>query len=106
MIADSGAALVWVRWASPLGWVEELRPLTGSRAAVAAAGRGLIAVLAAATVVLAGRRDLGASVLPARDTAVAGPDCSAVRSAWPPAWPGAAPELARRPGRRRADPRD
>jgi ABC-2 type transport system permease protein len=31
MVADSGSHLQWLLWASPLGWVEELRPLTGSR---------------------------------------------------------------------------
>src|SRR5207302_858760 len=31
MVADSGSGLGWLRWATPLGWVEELRPLTGSR---------------------------------------------------------------------------
>jgi ABC-2 type transport system permease protein len=31
MVADSGAGPQWLRWATPLGWVEELRPLTGSR---------------------------------------------------------------------------
>jgi ABC-2 type transport system permease protein len=29
MGADSGTGLAWMRWASPLGWVENLRPLTG-----------------------------------------------------------------------------
>ena len=31
MVADSDPRLAWLRWASPLGWIEELRPLTGSR---------------------------------------------------------------------------
>ena len=31
MAADSDPGLGWLRWASPLGWIEELRPLTGSR---------------------------------------------------------------------------
>ena len=30
MVADSGSGLAWLRWATPLGWVEELHPLTGS----------------------------------------------------------------------------
>jgi ABC-2 type transport system permease protein len=29
MVADSGAGLDALRWASPLGWVEELRPMSG-----------------------------------------------------------------------------
>ena len=31
MVADSVPGLAWLRWASPFGWIEELRPLTGSR---------------------------------------------------------------------------
>src|SRR5207302_10727886 len=31
MVADSTPALGWLRWASPFGWIEELRPLTGSK---------------------------------------------------------------------------
>src|SRR4030095_2524756 len=31
MAADSDPGLAWLRWASPLGWIEELRPLTGSQ---------------------------------------------------------------------------
>ena len=70
LIAYTSTSLVWLRWASPLGWVDELRPLTGSRPLLLLPVAGLVAVLAAAAVNLAGRRDLGASVLPARDTAV------------------------------------
>jgi ABC-2 type transport system permease protein len=69
LVAYTSTSLMWLRWASPLGWVDELRPLTGSRPLLLIPVAGFIAVLAAATVILAGRRDLGASVLPARDTA-------------------------------------
>lgn len=31
MVADAGIGLAWMRWASPLGWVENLRPLTAPR---------------------------------------------------------------------------
>src|SRR5207302_4287236 len=30
LVADSGAGVAWLRWATPLGWIEELRPLVGS----------------------------------------------------------------------------
>jgi ABC-2 type transport system permease protein len=69
LIAYASTSLMWLRWASPLGWVDELRPLTGSRPLLLLPIGGLIAVLAAATVILAGRRDLGAGVLPASDIA-------------------------------------
>ncbi|HEY7962315.1 MAG TPA: hypothetical protein VID29_10360 [Solirubrobacteraceae bacterium] len=61
--ADSTAALGWLHWLTPLGWVEEMRPLAQNRAP------GLIlivlacAVLFGAALVLAGRRDIGAGVL-------------------------------------------
>jgi ABC-2 type transport system permease protein len=71
MVADSGASIQWLRWASPLGWIEELHPLTGSRALALVPLVALTAVAAAAAAGLAGRRDLRASTVPARDTAPA-----------------------------------
>jgi ABC-2 type transport system permease protein len=71
LIAYADMKLMWLRWASPLGWVDELQPLTGSRPLALLPIAGFTVVLAAATIVLAGRRDLGASVLPANDTAAA-----------------------------------
>lgn len=71
MVADSGSGVAWLRWASPLGWVEELHPLTGSRPAALVPIIALIAALYLAAAHLANRRDLGASTLPARDNAPA-----------------------------------
>ncbi|MHB1433008.1 MAG: hypothetical protein ACYCVZ_12930 [Streptosporangiaceae bacterium] len=71
VVAYSGTTLLWLRWASPLGWVDELRPPTGSRPLPLVFIVGTLAALAARAIVLAGRRDLGASVLPAHDTAAA-----------------------------------
>ncbi len=71
VVAYSGTTLRWLRWTSPLGWVDELRPLTGSRPLLLLPIAGTTAALAALAIILAGRRDLGASVLPAHDTAVA-----------------------------------
>jgi ABC-2 type transport system permease protein len=68
MSADSTPGLEWLRWASPLGWPEELHPLLGPHPAAFLPSVGLIAVSAAVAVALAARRDLGASSLPARDT--------------------------------------
>ncbi len=69
MVADSGIGLEWLRWATPLGWVEQLQPLTGSHPFALLPMAGLVAVLALLTVLLAGRRDLGAATLPDRATA-------------------------------------
>jgi ABC-2 type transport system permease protein len=71
IVAYSGETLRWLRWATPLGWVDELRPLTGSRPLVLVPILATTAVLVALAVILAGRRDLGGSILPARDTAPA-----------------------------------
>ena len=63
MIADGVAGLGWLRWASPLGWVENLHPLTGSHL-LALAPLVLLGAGATGTAVwLAGRRDAGAGVL-------------------------------------------
>lgn len=69
VVAYSGTSLEWLRWASPLGWVDEMRPLMGSRLWPLVAVIVFTMALAAATILLAGRRDLGASVLPANDSA-------------------------------------
>lgn len=62
MVADSGSGMAWLRWVSPLGWVEELEPLTHP-SPLALVPIGLFtAALAAAALYLAGRRDLGAGV--------------------------------------------
>jgi ABC-2 type transport system permease protein len=71
VVAYSGATLRWLRWASPLGWADELRPLIGSHPLLLIPIAVTIAVLTALTIILAGRRDVGASVLPAHDTAAA-----------------------------------
>ena len=37
VVADTASGAGWLRWATPLGWAEELRPFTGARPARAAA---------------------------------------------------------------------
>lgn len=63
MVGDAGTGLHWLVWTSPLGWVEELRPLTGPRPwallPIAALTIGLVLV----AVTVAGRRDVGAGIL-------------------------------------------
>jgi ABC-2 type transport system permease protein len=66
LVADSGSSLGWLRWATPLGWVEELQPLTSPRPLVLIPIVALVLVLAASAVHLAGRRDLHAGILPDR----------------------------------------
>lgn len=69
MVADSGIGLEWLRWATPLGWVEQLQPLTAAAPLALLPIGGLLAVLTVLTLHLAGTRDLGASTLADRASA-------------------------------------
>jgi ABC-2 type transport system permease protein len=66
MVADSGIGLHWLIWGSPLGWVEQLQPLTTPDPVALLPIFAFTAALAFVAVHLAGRRDLGTSVLPDR----------------------------------------
>jgi ABC-2 type transport system permease protein len=63
MIADSGSSLAWMRWLSPLGWSENLRPLTGSQPWALVPITAFVIAASVAAVVLAGRRDVGVGTL-------------------------------------------
>ncbi|MEA2503771.1 MAG: polyether ionophore transport system permease protein, partial [Actinomycetota bacterium] len=69
MVADVSPALGWLRWATPLGWVEEIRPLVGTHLLPLVPIGVFTAGLAVAAVQLAGARDMGDSILPESDTA-------------------------------------
>ncbi|HLM97245.1 MAG TPA: hypothetical protein VK283_13085 [Acidimicrobiales bacterium] len=64
MIADAGVGLHALIWVSPLGWVEQLHPLTGPRPAALLPIAAFTLAVAAVAVLLAGSRDVGASILP------------------------------------------
>ena len=66
IVADSGSGVGWLRWATPLGWAEQLHPLTAPNPVAFAPIIALIALLTAAASALATRRDLGAGALPTR----------------------------------------
>jgi ABC-2 type transport system permease protein len=89
MVADSSSGLAWLHWATPLGWAEELRPLTAPRPLVLLPIASLVVLLGGLSTYLAGVRDLGASVLPdrqhtrARTRLLNGPVGLAVRLARP-----------------------
>jgi len=96
MVADSGSGLAWLRWATPLGWIEQMRPLTSPDPWALVPIVALSVVARAIAIYLAGRRDLGASVLADRSSArtrsslLTGPFGLSVRLARPSllAWAG------------------
>jgi ABC-2 type transport system permease protein len=61
----------WLLNVTPLGWIERLRPLTGSQPIWLVPIFGLVAACVAVAVYLAGRRDLGESTFADRDSAPA-----------------------------------
>jgi ABC-2 type transport system permease protein len=67
-LGDAAASTHWLVYLSPLGWVEQLHPLTGAQPLWLLPIAGLIAACAVATVLLADR-DLGTSLLADKDTA-------------------------------------
>ena len=67
MVADSAPELGWLRWASPFGWIEELRPLTGSHPLAFVPIAAWVGVLVATAIAVAARRDLGAGAIAGRD---------------------------------------
>ena len=66
MIADAGVGLHGLIWVSPLGWVEELRPLTAPQPLALLPVAVFTAVVAVMAAELAGTRDVGAGLLPDR----------------------------------------
>ena len=66
LIADAGIGLHGLIWTSPLGWVEELQPLTSPQPLAFLPIVGFSALLAIGAVTLAGRRDVGESIVPDR----------------------------------------
>ena len=85
MIADAGLGLHGLIWLSPLGWVEELQPLTSPRPLALLPIFVFTTVLAVIAVRLAGSRDVGASIVADRATSqphlrlLSGPTSLAVR---------------------------
>jgi ABC-2 type transport system permease protein len=69
MVADAGVGLGGLRWASPLGWIEELQPLTSPRPLALIPIALFISILSAATLYVASRRDLGTGMLSDHATA-------------------------------------
>jgi ABC-2 type transport system permease protein len=69
VVADTVGGAGWLRWLTPLGWAEELRPLTGAQPWVLVLPTASAALLLALAGRTAARRDVGTGLLPARDAA-------------------------------------
>ncbi|MGC9669564.1 ABC transporter permease [Planosporangium sp. 12N6] len=63
-VGDTGPT--WLTWLSPVGWALRVRPFAGERWWALGLAVALAAVATAAAYTLAGRRDLGAGLLPQR----------------------------------------
>jgi ABC-2 type transport system permease protein len=68
MAADTSSA-GWLRWATPLGWAEELRPFVGAQPLVLALPAVATVVLLVVAERIALRRDVGRGLLAAHDSA-------------------------------------
>jgi ABC-2 type transport system permease protein len=68
VIADT-SNIGWVRWTTPLGWAEMVRPFTGPEPLVLLVPLAVSAVLLAIAARIQAGRDIGAGVLKARDSA-------------------------------------
>jgi ABC-2 type transport system permease protein len=69
VVADTSSGLHWLRWATPLGWVEELRPFGGSRPLLLLLPAACMVLLVAAAAAIAVRRDVGSGLIQANDSA-------------------------------------
>jgi ABC-2 type transport system permease protein len=68
VVADSDPDLRWLRWATPLGWLELARPLTDPNLVPVLLCYLLAAALAAVAVSLVSARDTGAGLLTERSS--------------------------------------
>lgn len=67
VVADTASAAGWLRWLTPLGWAEELRPFASVRPLVLLAPIAATSLLLALALRIDERRDIGTGVLAARD---------------------------------------
>jgi ABC-2 type transport system permease protein len=86
VIADTSAGASWLRWITPLGWTEELRPFAGPQPLALLPPLAAGALLLALAARIGTGRDIGTGLLPARDLAeprlglLSSPTAQALRS--------------------------
>ncbi len=89
VVADTSSSLGWLRWGTPLGWAEQLRPFTGSRPLVLLLPLATGAILIALAGRIATSRDVGSGLLtthdsrPPRLTLLSSPTAFALRAELP-----------------------
>jgi ABC-2 type transport system permease protein len=68
MVADTASGAGWLRWATPLGWAEELRPFAGPQPLVLVLPALAAALLLVVSARISVRRDVGAGLFRAHDS--------------------------------------
>jgi ABC-2 type transport system permease protein len=68
VVADTSSSLQWLRWLTPLGWVEEMRAFAGPRAWPLLLQLGASALLLGVAAAIAVRRDIGRGLIEVRDS--------------------------------------
>jgi len=68
VVADTSTGLGWLRWATPLGWVEQLQPFAAPNPAVFALPAAMGGALLVGAGSIAVRRDVGTGVLHGRES--------------------------------------
>jgi ABC-2 type transport system permease protein len=69
VVGDTWSAGAWLRWTTPLGWAEQMRPFTGAEPLVLALPLAATVPLLVVAERISCSRDVGAGLLPARDSA-------------------------------------
>jgi ABC-2 type transport system permease protein len=69
VLADTVSGAAWVRWMTPLGWAEELRPFAGARPLALLLPVAACGILLFVAARISASRDVGAGLIPAADTA-------------------------------------
>jgi polyether ionophore transport system permease protein len=69
VVSDTVPAATWIRWATPLGWAEELRPFAGARPLVLLLPLAATVPLLLVAARIAMTRDIGSGILASRDSA-------------------------------------
>jgi ABC-2 type transport system permease protein len=86
VVADTASGAGWLRWLTPLGWAEQLRPFANPQPFVLLLPLATSVLLLALSARIALTRDIGTGTLPARDSAapclglLSSPTAQALRS--------------------------